>query len=109
MSRNSQTRWRFCLADGTVETGDMVLSCDGVHSLMRSFMWDQQASTVPPRPSACTLRTTPVIHFNPRPQPCELGNLASYLIDVRSAGGRHGRDHVFEGAKHPAGHQKYWP
>ncbi|PKX88406.1 uncharacterized protein P174DRAFT_455572, partial [Aspergillus novofumigatus IBT 16806] len=31
-----------CLADGTVETGDMVLSCDGVHSLMRSFMWDQQ-------------------------------------------------------------------
>ncbi|KAJ5788014.1 FAD/NAD(P)-binding domain-containing protein [Penicillium paradoxum] len=28
------------LANGTVQTGDLVLGCDGVHSLIRSIMWD---------------------------------------------------------------------
>jgi 2-polyprenyl-6-methoxyphenol hydroxylase-like FAD-dependent oxidoreductase len=40
-------RVEVCLADGTVETGDMVLGCDGVHSLMRSFMWDHATKTSP--------------------------------------------------------------
>lgn len=28
------------LADGTTEKGDMVIACDGVHSLIRESMWD---------------------------------------------------------------------
>lgn len=28
------------LEDGTVENGDMVLGCDGVHSIVRSRMWE---------------------------------------------------------------------
>ncbi|RYP20235.1 hypothetical protein DL765_002909 [Monosporascus sp. GIB2] len=28
------------LKDGTVEEGDMIIGCDGVHSPTRSFMWD---------------------------------------------------------------------
>jgi 2-polyprenyl-6-methoxyphenol hydroxylase-like FAD-dependent oxidoreductase len=40
-------RVEVCLADGTVETGDMVLGCDGVHSLIRSFMWDHATKTSP--------------------------------------------------------------
>ena len=28
------------LDDGTSETGDMVLGCDGVHSKVRDLMWD---------------------------------------------------------------------
>ncbi len=27
------------LADGTVEKGDIVIGCDGVHSLVRDLMW----------------------------------------------------------------------
>jgi len=33
------------LNDGTVESGDMVLGCDGVHSLVRSAMWDHASKT----------------------------------------------------------------
>ncbi|KAI2838657.1 hypothetical protein CBS12448_10830 [Aspergillus niger] len=40
-------RVEVCLADGRVETGDMVLGCDGVHSLIRSFMWDHATKTSP--------------------------------------------------------------
>lgn len=35
------------LADGTVQTGDMVLGCDGVHSLIRSIMWDHAGKKSP--------------------------------------------------------------
>lgn len=33
------------LSDGIVETGDMVLGCDGVHSLVRTAMWDHASKT----------------------------------------------------------------
>ncbi|KAI8630199.1 hypothetical protein F5Y19DRAFT_484078 [Xylariaceae sp. FL1651] len=35
------------LTDGNVETGDMVLGCDGVHSLVRSDMWDHASRSSP--------------------------------------------------------------
>lgn len=35
------------LSNGKVETGDMVLGCDGVYSLTRSFMWDHANKTTP--------------------------------------------------------------
>ncbi|KAK0616592.1 hypothetical protein B0T14DRAFT_538471 [Immersiella caudata] len=35
------------LADGTIEKGDIVLGCDGVHSLSRSIMWDHAAASNP--------------------------------------------------------------
>ena len=33
------------LEDGTIVTGDMVLGCDGVHSLVRTAMWDHASIT----------------------------------------------------------------
>lgn len=33
------------LSDGTAETGDTVLGCDGVNSLVRSLMWDHANKT----------------------------------------------------------------
>lgn len=38
---------RVRLADGRVETGDMVLGCDGVHSLTRGLMWEHAARASP--------------------------------------------------------------
>jgi 2-polyprenyl-6-methoxyphenol hydroxylase-like FAD-dependent oxidoreductase len=35
------------LSDGTVETGDMIIGADGVHTLMRSYMWDYAAKVSP--------------------------------------------------------------
>ncbi|KAH8197653.1 hypothetical protein TruAng_008197 [Truncatella angustata] len=35
------------LSTGEVETGDMVLGCDGVHSLVRNIMWDHATKTSP--------------------------------------------------------------
>ena len=35
------------LADGTCEKGDMVIGCDGVHSLIRETMWDQGNRSIP--------------------------------------------------------------
>ncbi|KAK3342064.1 FAD binding domain protein [Lasiosphaeria hispida] len=35
------------LSDGSIERGDMVLGCDGVHSFVRSLMWDQAEATSP--------------------------------------------------------------
>ncbi|KAI1657308.1 FAD binding domain protein [Daldinia decipiens] len=35
------------LADETVEIGDMVIGCDGVHSSVRSMMWDYANKTIP--------------------------------------------------------------
>lgn len=35
------------LSNGEVETGDMVLGCDGVHSLVRQVMWDHATKTSP--------------------------------------------------------------
>ncbi|KAK0725997.1 hypothetical protein B0H67DRAFT_572071 [Lasiosphaeris hirsuta] len=35
------------LSDGTTERGAMVLGCDGVHSTVRSLMWDQAEATSP--------------------------------------------------------------
>lgn len=33
------------LQDGRTEAGDMVLGCDGVHSLVRTAMWDHAEKT----------------------------------------------------------------
>lgn len=35
------------LKDGSVEVGDMVLGCDGVHSHMRTLMWQHAGKTSP--------------------------------------------------------------
>ncbi|PHH60640.1 hypothetical protein CDD81_1391 [Ophiocordyceps australis] len=35
------------LCDGSVETGDMVLGCDGVHSLARTLMWEYAGKVSP--------------------------------------------------------------
>ncbi|KAI0909794.1 hypothetical protein F4823DRAFT_407066 [Ustulina deusta] len=35
------------LNDGTVEKGDIVLGCDGVHSVVRRLMWEQMAKIKP--------------------------------------------------------------
>lgn len=33
------------LDDGTVEKGDMILGCDGVHSMTRNAMWKQMRNS----------------------------------------------------------------
>lgn len=35
------------LADGTVETGDMIIGADGVHTIVRNYMWDHAAKVSP--------------------------------------------------------------
>ncbi|KAI0017756.1 FAD binding domain protein [Xylariomycetidae sp. FL0641] len=35
------------LSDGSIESGDMVLGCDGVHSSTRSIMWDHATRSSP--------------------------------------------------------------
>lgn len=35
------------LSNGDVEIGDMVIGCDGVHSVLRSFMWDHASKSSP--------------------------------------------------------------
>ena len=35
------------LADGSVEKGDLVIGCDGVHSLVRTLMWRNANTAVP--------------------------------------------------------------
>ena len=35
------------LADGSREKGDLVIGCDGVHSLIRETMWDQGNKSIP--------------------------------------------------------------
>ena len=35
------------LADGTVERGDMILGCDGVHSMVRESMWAHANKRMP--------------------------------------------------------------
>lgn len=44
------------LKDGTVEKGDMVLGCDGVHSIVRSRMWEL-ANQQFPRPITAKEKT----------------------------------------------------
>ncbi|RFU78064.1 fad binding domain-containing [Trichoderma arundinaceum] len=40
-------RVEITLTDGTVEVGDMILGCDGVHSHMRTLMWQHAGKTSP--------------------------------------------------------------
>lgn len=35
------------LEDGTRESGDIVIGCDGVHSVVREMMWDNAAKIKP--------------------------------------------------------------
>jgi 2-polyprenyl-6-methoxyphenol hydroxylase-like FAD-dependent oxidoreductase len=35
------------LRDGRIEKGDMVVGCDGVHSLVRNLMWERANQTAP--------------------------------------------------------------
>ncbi|KFA49088.1 hypothetical protein S40293_07093 [Stachybotrys chartarum IBT 40293] len=35
------------LADGTIETGDMIIGADGVHTIVRNYMWDHAAKVSP--------------------------------------------------------------
>ncbi|KAH6603968.1 fad binding domain-containing [Trichoderma cornu-damae] len=49
------------LGDGTVEVGDMVLGCDGVHSHMRTLMWQHAGKTSPgliPNKEKTSLKTS---------------------------------------------------
>jgi 2-polyprenyl-6-methoxyphenol hydroxylase-like FAD-dependent oxidoreductase len=48
---HTATGIKVCLTDGTFEEGDLVVGADGVHSLVRQFMWDyaaeNEADTIP--------------------------------------------------------------
>ena len=48
---HTETNVRVVLTDGTVEEGDIVIGADGVHSVVRSQMWDYasefEPSTIP--------------------------------------------------------------
>ncbi|KAL7783646.1 hypothetical protein V8C37DRAFT_413647 [Trichoderma ceciliae] len=49
------------LKDGTVEVGDMILGCDGVHSHMRTLMWQHAGKTSPgliPNKEKTSLKTS---------------------------------------------------
>ncbi|KAH7311416.1 FAD binding domain protein [Stachybotrys elegans] len=43
--KQSSSGVEVALSDGTVEVGDLVLGCDGVHSRTRGFMWDHANKT----------------------------------------------------------------
>ncbi|OTA86299.1 hypothetical protein M434DRAFT_24241 [Hypoxylon sp. CO27-5] len=45
--RHLQNGIEVTLGDGHVEVGDILLGCDGVHSLVRSLMWEYANQTVP--------------------------------------------------------------
>lgn len=38
---------KVILADGSAEEGDLVIACDGVHSLVRSLMWRNANTAIP--------------------------------------------------------------
>lgn len=38
---------KVILADGSTEEGDLVIGCDGVHSIVRSLMWRNANTAVP--------------------------------------------------------------
>lgn len=38
---------KVILADGSAEEGDLVIGCDGVHSLVRSLMWRNANTAIP--------------------------------------------------------------
>ena len=44
------------LDDGTCEEGDIIVGCDGVHSVVRSFMWDNANKISPGAVSAAEKR-----------------------------------------------------
>ncbi|KAF2143952.1 uncharacterized protein K452DRAFT_224000 [Aplosporella prunicola CBS 121167] len=44
---DSEDNVKAILADGTVEEGDLLIGCDGVHSLIRSFMWRNANAAIP--------------------------------------------------------------
>ncbi|KAL2019326.1 hypothetical protein VTK56DRAFT_9793 [Thermocarpiscus australiensis] len=62
------------LEDGTVETGDMIIGADGVHTLMRSYMWEHAARVSPglitsaEKTSLKTYSETLVITTDPIPE-----------------------------------------
>ncbi|KAL5084590.1 hypothetical protein Trisim1_011592 [Trichoderma cf. simile WF8] len=68
------------LKDGSVEVGDMVLGCDGVHSHMRTLMWQHAGKTSPgliPNTEKTSLKTSwKTLAMTTPPMP-ELGD--SYL------------------------------
>lgn len=45
--QHTETGIRVILTDGTVEEGDIVIGADGVHSVVRSQMWDYAADFAP--------------------------------------------------------------
>ncbi|KAK9414811.1 putative FAD/NAD(P)-binding domain-containing protein [Seiridium unicorne] len=45
--RHFADRVEVTLSNGEVEMGDMVLGCDGVHSVVRALMWDHANKSVP--------------------------------------------------------------
>jgi 2-polyprenyl-6-methoxyphenol hydroxylase-like FAD-dependent oxidoreductase len=38
---------KVILTDGSIEEGDLVIGCDGVHSLVRSLMWRNANTAIP--------------------------------------------------------------
>ncbi|KAL7942026.1 FAD binding domain protein [Trichoderma barbatum] len=75
------------LKDGTVEVGDMVLGCDGVHSHMRTLMWQHAGKTSPgliPNKEKTSLRTSWKTLAMTTPPIPELGD--SYLTVTYNSG-----------------------
>ncbi|KAI9369639.1 hypothetical protein BJX61DRAFT_545412 [Aspergillus egyptiacus] len=59
VKEDSSTGVEVILEDGSVERGDMILGCDGVHSLIRTKMWEfANRSTTIPRPITVQEKTS---------------------------------------------------
>ena len=60
------------LADGTVEKGDIIIGCDGVHSLVRELMWKNANKS---QPGFITAKEKTCKHFIPAAQPTKFVNI----------------------------------
>lgn len=43
----TNTGVKVVMSDGSIEEGDIVLGCDGVHSTVRELMWQNANQTIP--------------------------------------------------------------
>lgn len=56
---------RVHLEDGTCEEGDLVIGCDGVHSMVRRLMWENANKVLPGLISASEKRCKFYTYLNP--------------------------------------------
>ena len=58
---------RVLLADNSEVSGDIVVGCDGVHSIVRQFMWENANKKLPETINVSEKKGEPTIHRNDHP------------------------------------------